>query len=375
MIDFLFTAVVFFIMLNILVFVHELGHFLVAKRFGIGVDEFGFGLPPRLFGKKVGKTIYSINALPIGGFVRLKGEDNAENSKTQKWLAGGKIAGEPDWEKYFFARPKWQRAAVLLAGVSMNFLLAVIIISYLFTQGILIPNGIKVEEVIADSPAAASLKSGDVILKLNGKEILDVKEFSSDIKAKGDQSVDLLIERVINGKVQQLTVAVTPRAHPPKDQGALGVKISPSAIELKYPWYQAPYYGMVWAVRFSWEMLTKVFELVFNLVTFKHVDTENLAGPIGIAQATGQAIKFGINAVLQLTGLLSLNLAIFNLLPIPALDGGRLFFVLFEKWIGRHVKPRVEAITHQVGFAFLLALIVLITINDLVRLFSGKGRF
>ena len=367
MIDFLFTAVVFLIMLSILVFVHELGHFLVAKKLKMGVEEFGFGLPPRLWGKKVGETIYSLNWLPIGGFVKLSGEDVEETQK--------KVTEISLKRKFFWARPKWQRAAVLLAGVSMNFLLAVIIISYLFTQGILIPNGIKVEEVIADSPAAASLKSGDVILKLNGKEILDVKEFSSDIKAKGDQSIDLLVERVINGKVQQLTVAVTPRAHPPKDQGALGVKISPSAVELKYPWYQAPYYGMVWAVRFSWEMLTKVFELVFNLVTFKHVDTENLAGPIGIAQATGQAIKFGINAVLQLTGLLSLNLAIFNLLPIPALDGGRLFFVLFEKWIGRHVKPRVEAITHQVGFAFLLALIVLITINDLVRLFSGKGRF
>lgn len=352
------TIIVFVLILGILVFIHELGHFTVAKKLGIRVEEFGFGLPPRIWGKKKGETIYSINALPIGGFVRLAGEDPDEIS--QKLTPTEK-------RRLFWARSKKERAAVLLAGVTMNFLLAVAIISFIFTQGVYVPTDrVHIEKVIADSPAeTAGIKEKDEVISFAGKTIANSEELIQITKENAGKEVILEVDR--NG--QPFSFTLTPRVDPPADQGPLGIVIS-NLEERKYPWYQAPFYGTIEALKMSYIMLATFGSLVWRLVTFQAINVD-VAGPIGIAQATGQAVQVGANAVLQLMGILSLNLAIVNLLPIPALDGGRLMFVILEKFLGRRVKPRAELIAHQIGMAFLLALILLITVNDVLRILRG----
>lgn len=353
----MFAILVFIIVLSILVFIHELGHFTVAKKLGIRVEEFGFGLPPRIWGFRRGETIYSINWLPIGGFVRLSGEDIDESIKLD----------QKEKHRYFFARSKKERAAVLLAGVAMNFLLAVIILSYIFTQGVYVPSDhVRFEKISPDSPASiAGLVENDILVSFNGKYIKTSEELIVATKENGGISTEMIIKR----GDQNITLMITPRKDPPPDQGPLGVVIS-NLEEKKYPWYQAPFFGLLEALKMSWMMLTMLGTTLFRLITFQPVGAD-VAGPIGIAQATGQAVKYGFSAVLQLMGILSLNLAIVNVLPIPALDGGRLLFVVLEKFIGKRVKPQAERVAHQIGMVFLLALIALITINDLLRIFRG----
>lgn len=368
----LLTIITFIIILSILVFIHELGHFLTAKKLGMRVEEFGFGLPPRIWGKKVGETIYSINWLPVGGFVRIAGEDMVENA------ASAETAGESrktlltkltvkQKREFFWARSKLHRTMVLLAGVTMNFLLAVLIISYIFTQGVFVPSDrVHIEKVTENSPASdAGLQENDIILQFGETKIKNTENLVKITQEKGNMPTPVTILR--NG--EELTLILTPRKDPPEGQGPLGIVIT-NLEEKKYTWYEAPFYGMIEAVKLSWFMISTLAVMVWKLITFQGGQVE-VAGPVGIAQATGQAIKEGYMAVLQLAGLLSLNLAIFNVLPIPALDGGRLFFVLFEDILGKRIKPKAEAAVHQIGMLFLLSLVVLVTINDILRIVRG----
>ncbi len=354
------TGIVFFAVLSLLVFIHELGHFTVAKWLGVEVQEFGFGLPPRMWGKKVGETIYSINWLPIGGFVKLLGEDEDQR------LASS-VKRLEDRKRLFFTRSKKERAAVLLAGVSMNFILAVIIISYVFTQGVLVPSGKVVIDRLADGAPAqvAGLRSGDVVAAVDGVAVHESRELIEAVGRKKGQLVEFSIVR--DG--QQLTFSITPRTDYPSTEGPLGIAIN-STVERKYPWYQAPFFGLAEALKMSFTMIATLGDMLWRLVTFQKISAD-IAGPLGIAQVTGQAVRSGWRAVIELTGLLSLNLALVNILPIPALDGGRLLFVVLEKIIGKKVKPRAEAIAHQFGMAFLLGLILLVTINDILRIVRG----
>ncbi len=371
------TVFVFFIILSILVLVHELGHFVAAKRLGIKVEEFGFGLPPRIWGIKKGETMYSINWLPIGGFVKLYGEDREEENSKVKGQSS-KLS-----DRAFYARPPWQRAIILVAGVTMNFILAIVVISYLFTQGVMVPvDRVHIDKVVAGSPAdQAGLKEKDIVKKLKipfgnaqGRQNTKVKTEEIEIK-NGEtlvnktkehlgQQISLIIVR--NG--QEMEVMLIPRKDYPKDQGPLGIVIS-NYEEKKYPLAQAPILGLKESFKLSWELLKGIGTTLFKLVTFQSV-SKDIAGPVGIAQMTGQAIKFGQSAVLELMGLLSLNLAIVNILPFPALDGGRLLFVVIEATTGKKIRAQWERYAHQVGMAILLALIVLVTLNDLVRIFS-----
>lgn len=355
----LIEILVAIIVLSILVFIHELGHFSVAKKLGIGVEEFGLGLPPRLWGKKVGETIYSVNWLPFGGFVKLTGEDPEDESNPKDKAA---------LKKHFWARSKKERAAVLLAGVTMNFLLAVLIISYIFTQGVFVPTEqVHVEKVQENSPAAlAGIQDGDVIVSLDGQSITKTETLISLTKEKAGETLPLVVRR---GEAT-LTLTLTPRKDPPPDEGPLGVVIS-NLEERKYPWYQAPFYGLIEAFRMSYLMLALLGDLVWRLVTFQPIGGDTVAGPIRIIEEVGKASQQGIMSVLNIMGLLSLNLAIFNLLPIPALDGGRLLFVVLEKFIGHKVRPRIELMAHQLGMVFFISLLVLVTINDLLRKFNG----
>ncbi len=350
------TIVVFILILSLLVFVHELGHFVVAKFLGIRVEEFGFGLPPRLWGKKFGETIYSLNWLPIGGFVKLAGEDETPHSTLH--TPNAKL------RHLFWARSKKERSAVLLAGVSMNFLLALGILSFVFSQGV----GARIERVIPGAPAElAGIQSGDVIVAVGNLAILDRMDMVSRVYGNLGQSITLRI--IHNG--EQKEMAITPRLNPPPDQGALGIAFDTSFAGIYYPWYEIPFRSLIWAIGFSLEALRSIAGLLWKLISFRSIDTTAIAGPIGIAQVTGQVIGLGFMKVLQFTGILSLNLAVMNILPIPALDGGRLLFVVLEKLIGKKVKPRAEALTHQIGMVVLLVLLFLVTVNDVLRIVKG----
>ena len=369
----LITVLTFFVLLTVLVLIHELGHFLVARWIGVHVEEFGLGLPPMIVGKKFGKTIYSINWLPIGGFVRLAGED-AEGERTNKQL---------NTKEYFWARSKKERAAILSAGVFMNFVLAVGITAALLISGVKEPSGkVHVERVLPNTPAAvAGFQVGDIVTGLDRfpKITLDMTKplvpktptqmISYINDHKGQQ---IAIDIIRNGEPMKLIT--TPRLVVPKGEGALGVAISDLELH-KYPISEAPGKALTITLQRGWDMLASLGKLIWSIVTLQPLlqktPLPEIAGPIGIAQVTGEAVKFGWQAVLEFASILSLNLAILNILPIPALDGGRLAFVFLEKVLGKKVRPAFERSAHQVGMIILLLLIGLVTINDILRIARG----
>lgn len=376
----LLTVIVFFLLLSLLVFVHEFGHFLVAKWAGVFVEEFGFGLPPRIFGKKFGETVISFNWLPIGGFVKLFGEDEATDTEyleVQKKL-GNKFPANFLRERSFQAKSKKARALILSAGVIMNLFLAIGITAVLLTLGVKEPVGfVTVEKVISASPAEkAGLKVGDIIVGLERypKITLDMNppyrpktsaNLIEFVNANKGREILILLER----NEVAMNVHVTPRVEVPVGEGPLGVAITDLELH-KYSWRQAPLKAVGINATRAKEMFVSLGQTVWKLVTLQKL-TADVAGPIGIAQVTGQAVKFGWQAVLELASILSLNLAIINILPIPALDGGRLLFVFLEKILGKRVRPAFERSTHQVGMIVLLALILLVSVNDIMRIMRG----
>ena len=354
------TILIFILTLSILVLVHELGHFLMAKKMGVKVEEFGIGLPPKLFGIKKGETLYSVNLLPIGGFVKLFGEEYSTPLALDK-------------NRTFVNKKPWQKTLIVLGGVLGNFLLGWFIFSYLVTQGVPVPtNNVIVEKVTKNSPASmAGLKEKDVILKfvppISPMSPIPLTSSTSLItltQKYAGKNVKLLVQR----GHQQLTVDLVPRVNPPKGEGPLGIAIT-SFIEKKYPWYTAPYYGLIEAFNITAKISSELGKMLYNLVTF-HKQNVDVAGPIGIANLAGQAVKFGKNAFLEFLALLSLNLAIMNILPFPALDGGRLVFVLYEGITKKRPNKNFEKYTNLIGFIMLLSLAAIITVNDVVKLFK-----
>lgn len=347
------TIITFFIVLSVLVLIHELGHFTAAKLFGVKVLEFGFGLPPRIFGIKKGETIYSINALPIGGFVRLFGEE------------GEDVTAKSDLSRAFFKKPPFQKLIIILAGVIMNFTLAVFIISYIFTQGVYVPgNKVYIASVLKNSPAQnAGILKEDRIVEIGNVKINSSADLISSAKKFAGQSVQIKIER--GEQKKEMKFNVVPRKNPPKGEGALGVSVTDLEFK-KYSVFQAPFYGTIESMKLSYLTLRGVIDIFVRLIRFSEVPKE-VAGPVGIARLVGQAVDYGFMAVLQLMGLLSLNLAVINVLPFPALDGGRLVFVLIEMVTGKRVNPKFESLVNTIGFAILIGLIVLITRNDILR--------
>lgn len=352
------TALVFFAILSILVLIHELGHYSVARWIGVHVEEFGLGLPPRIFGKKIGGTMYSLNWLPIGGFVKLAGEDEEPHSSgfTQK-----------NAKHLFWARSKKERAAILVAGVTMNFLLAVGITGYLLTQGIMEPSGhVRIEKVQPGSPAESiGLHENDIVTIIDTKPVSAPKDLIETTRTHLGEKVTLTIRR---GSEEQ-KVTVIPRKSPPEGQGPLGVVITD--LELRtFTWAEIPMVAVRINILRAKDMFTGVATTLWRLATL-NAPSGDVAGPIGIARVTGEAVKFGWMAVLEFMSILSLNLAVLNILPIPALDGGRLAFVFLEKLIGRKLRPAFERSAHQMGMIILLGLILLVSINDILRLTRG----
>lgn len=357
------TIIIFILVLGLLVFVHELGHFITAKRAGIKVEEFGFGLPPRMFGVKKGETIYSLNWLPIGGFVKIYGED-------------GEGAKDP---RSFSGRPIWQRAIVLVAGVLMNFLLAMFLFTLVFKIGVPaavdeeVMNArdikIQVTQVASNSPAQkAGLLMGDSISEVidaSGakKEISEIQELLNFIQARKNQEITLKVNR---GK-ETIFVKLLVRENPPVGEGSMGVALVKTGI-VSFGWREAIKRGIIYSFQIIYLVVASFFGILFNLFRGISPGVE-VAGPVMIYQLTGQMSQLGINYLLQFVAFLSINLAFINILPFPALDGGRLFFLLIEKIKGSPVNPIFERKANSVGLALLILLIAVITIKDVSRLF------
>jgi regulator of sigma E protease len=360
------TILVFAAILTILVMIHELGHYTMARIIGVHVEEFGLGLPPRIIGKKIKQTIYSLNWLPIGGFVKLAGEDDEgdDHPKSNNSL------------NYFWGRSKKERSLILVAGVTMNFILAIVITAGLLIGGVNEPSGhVKIESISRGSPAdIAGLKINDIVYSISGVvggKVVGPKliKVPSDMIAVTKQMAGSTVEFVIQRNHVSQSVMIIPRINPPKGEGAIGVGITDLELR-KYSLAQAPYAAVKINIERSWMMLVGIGQTLWGLITLKSMSPD-VAGPIGIAQVTGQAVKFGFRAVLEFMSILSLNLAVLNILPIPALDGGRLAFVFIEKILGRRVKPAFEKQTHQIGMIILLILVLLVSINDIMRLSRG----
>lgn len=351
---------IFLLVLSILVFVHELGHFLAARRAGIRVDEFGFGFPPRVWGKKVNETIYSINLFPIGGFVRLHGEDD-------------EVKDERD--RAFFFKNKLTRTSVIVAGVLMNVLLAVLAFSVIsWVVGVPRETGqVKIIGIAKDSPAQkAGLQEEDVVLSVDGQALSQTKSFIEYVNTKKGEEIILSVRRQEN----EFAISLVPRTDPPQGEGALGVAVS-SAELVHPPLWQRPFVslwtGSTEAVFWVRTTVGAVAQMVSQLVQGKA--PEGIAGPIGIFQITSHAARAGILSLISFVGILSINLAILNILPIPALDGGRLLFVIVEAIFGRRVLPTFERYAHTVGMIILLILILLVTMQDITRLLNGGFNF
>ena len=362
------TVIIFLLILTILVLIHEAGHFLVAKKLGIKVEEFGFGFPPKIWSFKRGETEYSINLLPIGGFVKLYGEDEAGAGS----LKISKKEYTSDLKRAFFARPIWQRMLVVVAGVFMNFALAVILISYLYAvPGVpTLSDQITISQVVKGAPAqVAGLKTGEIITSINGAAVKSSEDVVNLTRKHLGEKVEI---QVSDPKTKTSSIVfVTPRKDYPSDQGPMGIAIGQSVVVEKYPWYKAPFLGTEEVAKDSLLIVSGLGSVIDTIFTKAQIPA-GVAGPIGIAQITGQFVDSGFNAVLSFVALLSLNLAVLNILPIPALDGGRFFFILVEAVTRRKVNPKFEGYTHAVGIAVLLTLIALISIHDILRLIHGQ---
>lgn len=356
------TVLVFIAVLAVLVLAHEWGHFFAARRLGIAVKEFGFGFPPRLASTTWRGIVYSLNWLPLGGFVKLKGEDGGES-------------GEAD---SFAAQKAWKRVVVLVAGVAMNVVVAWLLLSVTLGVGIrtalndseldqVSAVSVQVMGVTPKSPAdEAGIKMGDVVLSLDGQAISRISALQSYFALQVGKSVAVAIDR--SGAPVKLYV--TPKVMPEAEgRAAIGVNLVHSGV-LAYPWPQSFVQGGKDTWHLAREIVTAFGHLFSDLVSKGNVP-QDISGPVGIAVMTGQVAEMGLVYLLQFMALLSLNLAIINILPFPALDGGRVFFVIIEKIIGRRVHARLESVTHTVGFALLMALIIAITYRDIARLSGG----
>ena len=372
----LLTIFTFLIVLSVLVLVHEFGHFLAAKKAGIKVEEFGFGYPPRLFGKKFGETIYSLNWLPFGGFVKLHGEELTASGKKD--------------DRAFWAKSKKARMVVIVAGVLANFLLAIVVFSVVYSfSGIPTKTDkIKIVDIASDSPAEKfGLKEGDIILAVGENKISALQDFTRLVREKTNQLLKIVVKRDVNNPCQEkvlgggtgfscqngnLILFITPRENPPEGEGPLGVAVSDMEM-IKYPFWQMPFWGTIEGFKeaFGWTILivNSLGKMMIDLVA-RGIVPKDVAGPVGIFQITGIVAKSGVLNVLQFIGILSVNLAVINILPFPALDGGRFIFVAYEVITRRRPRPSLENWINTAGMATLLFLIFLVTLNDLTRIIN-----
>ena len=364
------TILIAFFSIIALFIIHEFGHFIVAKRFGIEVEEFGVGLPPRLFGKKIGGTLYSLNLLPFGAFVKIPSVEGGEGDLLRE-------------SSEFKNIPIWQKALIILAGVVSFWLVGVILLSVVFSLGTfqvisdeepgpLVDPKVQIVAVAPGSPAeTADIKVGDTIALLELKmkneklKITKVKEVQDFTEINKGEEVVLTIER---GK-EIFEVSLVPRISPPESEGAMGVALVRTA-EKSYPIFQAFIKGVETTINLTQAIVVGLADVLVSLIKGKGLPPGvQFMGPIGIGSLVAQAVKVGLSYFLQFIAIISIYLAIFNLLPIPALDGGRLLFLGIEKIKGSPVNQKIEQNITAGFFIFFIALMIWVTIKDISRLF------
>lgn len=360
-------VLIFVIILVVLIVGHEFGHFIVAKLSGMKVPEFGIGFPPKIWGKKIGDTEYTINALPFGGFVKIVGEDATEASSDPA---------------AFSNRPKLLQAATLIAGPFSNILLAFLFSVSAFMIGVpsvvdstanehLINPHVVIVEVLAKSPAAiAGLKTGDRVVSLGRAGVTTDVQTPADIGAEVARTDASVVVNVARG-TETLTFDITPQiglvAEEPEKR-AIGIASSLVGT-LQLPFFDAVARGFTETVDNVQKVFFGLITLIGSALTFS-ADVSNVAGPVGIASLAGDAFSFGFGSLLSFAAIISLNLGVLNLLPFPALDGGRLLFVAIEAVIRKPINQKVASTLNFVGFAILILLMLAVTAHDVIKLFT-----
>ncbi len=344
------TIIVGIIVLSVLVFVHELGHFIAAKATHCYVEEFGIGFPPRIWGKKVGETVYSLNWIPFGGFNKISGEV------------------DPAAPRALAARSHGVRALVISGGIIFNLLFPFLLMTVAYMVPHQVVQGeVIVREISPNSPAEmAGIQPGDLILSIDGKPVGSTADVSRDIQMGMGTKIDIALKQA-GGALE--TVTVIPRWKPPEGDGAVGIlteNLDPVIVSESLPVWKAIPTG----IRSVWDTLVLykngIIGMVIGTVPFTP------SGPVGIVQVAGEVAQSGVSPVLELAAFISIAIGVTQIIPFPALDGGRLLFIGIE-WLrrGKRVSPKVEGFIHSIGFIVLLALMVLITFQDIARWISG----
>lgn len=359
----IFVVLIAFISLIGLITLHEVGHFIIAKFLGVRVDEFGFGFPPRILGKKFGETFYSLNLLPFGAFVRLYGEEKGEDSA-----------------RSFSTRPVWQRSAIALGGVVSFWIIAVVLFSMVMILGLpveitdeseydLSNAAVQIVYVDAKSPAEmAGLQVGDAILRLkNGQQVLKtsrVKEVQGFVDSNRGNEIIITFRR---GK-DISNVKLTPRAVTPEGEGPMGVALARTTIQ-KYPWYEAPLKGINVTFSFAASIIQGWMQILSEAI--RGVPTRaQFMGPVGILGLFTQVAQLGANYFVQFVAIIAAYLAMFNLLPIPSLDGGKLLFLSIEAARRKAVSQETEQRITSFFLTFFIIVMVWITVKDIIRIFA-----
>lgn len=358
------SIILFLVVLSILVLAHEAGHFVTALWVGVKVEEFGVGFPPRAFSIIRKGIRYSINWIPLGGFVKIKGESGEDRHDPES----------------FASKPAWKRFLVLVAGVVMNFVLAVVLLtigSYVgmpqVVDGALAPQAhvreqvVNIIEVAKDSAAsAAGMQAGDQLQSIDGNAFTKAEDAQNYIASHQESQMTLIVKRAD----AMYTYTATPSVIAESDgKKVLGLGLIGTGI-VSYPWYLAPVQGVQVTFEFTKQILIAFYGLIKNLIIHQQVSVD-LSGPVGIAVMTGEVARLGFVYLLQFAAVLSINLGVVNFIPFPALDGGRILFLVIEKIRRKPVEARIEAMVHNIGFLLLMGLVVLITYRDLVK-FGGQ---
>lgn len=366
--DAVITIILFIAVLGVLVLVHEIGHFLAARIFGVAVDEFGVGFPPRLWFKKIGKTEYSLNAIPVGGFVRLKGV--AGDERLQE-----KPSADAD---SFSVQRFWKRFLILFAGIGMNIVLAACFFTLMLWSGVRMSldeeemthatdQELTVSYLLPEGPAQqAQMQLGDSILSIDGVSVSSVDTFRSIVQQSDKTSVTIRVKR----DSQELDVVVAPQLVDVDGEQlrGIGVGLLNTGI-VHYGFFDGVVEGVSIAYRTTVAICIGFADLIKSLFVHDTQVDVQLSGPVGIAVMTREFAQAGIASLLQFCGVLSLNLAVFNLLPFPMLDGGRIFFLAIEAVRRKPASHQFEARVHQIGFFILFGLLIYVTAKDIFSLF------
>jgi len=357
--DGLRTLVFFLVTFTLIVAVHEFGHYITARLLGMRVLEFAIGFGPRLLGWRRGEIDYTVRAIPFGGYVRTLGQDDFSIAQEGE--------GDP---RAFTSKPWWAQAIVLIAGVTMNLVLALVVLTIAFASGTTAATGdVRVDQVAAGSPAeAAGIQVNDIVRTIDGRQVTRSQDLVTYVRqqARTEKEVTLEIER--NGRPIPAVKAV-PRQEPPEGEGPLGIRLE----DVQGPVAVALPEAVVQAVRLTGDVVGQIAQIPAQIIASQGSGGggPQVGGPIQIFVVTGQVAQFGLPTFLKLIGVLSVNLAVLNIIPFPGLDGGRLLFVLIAGIFRRRLSPQLEAAIHAVGFVLLLALLVVVSISDIRRVVGG----